>query len=407
MFLYRLLTITLSLLIFNHLLWKSLRVKQSRFLLERLGFGLSHIPAGCIWFHCASVGETQTALSLIYELRKRNPAQAFLITTNTITGAEIVARQKRNWLFHAYLPMDWVSTTRRFVAKVKPVALYIIETELWPNLIHTFYRQHIPVTIINGRLSDKTTKTNRWITSVYKRTLRLVKHIYVRSESDRKLYVMLGASEDKVSVLGNLKFTPPNMNNIKPQGTTQRDYVVVASTHEGEELAIVEHWNQLNRKELLVIAPRHPERGEQIIKQLAGNNIAARSRNEPVTDATQIYLLDTVGELTSWFADANVIIMAGSFIHRGGHNILEPAHFGKAIIFGPHMESFDDEVKVLLSNNAALQAKSFDDLNNLLPALLDSADDRKQLQDNATRAVAPFINIISDYANVIERQLKQ
>ena len=407
MFLYRLLTIIFSPLILNHLLWKSLRFKQSHFLLQRLGFGLSHIPQQCLWFHCASVGETNTVLSLIYELRKRNPSQNFLITTNTTTGAEIVARQQQAWLFHAYLPMDWVNTTRRFVNHVEPLALYIIETELWPNLVDTFHKQQIPVTIINGRLSRKTTATNRWIKSVYKRTLEHIEHVYVRSEIDRDLYIQLGADQDKVSILGNLKFIPPNIDNINPQKTTHRDYIVVASSHEGEELKITECWNRLNRKELLVIAPRHPERSEQIIKQLAGNNVAVRSKNDPIAEDTQIYLLDTVGELTGWFADAKLIVMAGSFIHRGGHNILEPAHFGKAIIFGPHMESFADEVEILLSGDAALQASSIDDLKNLLPTLLDATAAREQLQTNATKVVEPFVTILSDYADVIERQIKR
>lgn len=407
MFLYRLLTVVLSLLIFNHLLWKSIRLKQSRFLIERIGFGLTHIPQHCVWFHCASVGETQTALSLIYELHERNPALQFLITTNTTTGAEIVAKQQQAWLFHAYLPMDWVSTTKRFVNKIKPTALYIIETELWPNLIHSFHRQNIPVTIINGRLSKKTTTANRWIKSVYKTTLGLLEHIYVRSEVDRELYITLGADENNVSVLGNLKFTPPNINNITAQRATKREYVVVASTHEDEELQITEHWNALNRNELLVIAPRHPNRSEQIINQLAGNQVAVRSKHDLITEHTRIYLLDTVGELTSWFADAKLIIMAGSFIHRGGHNILEPAHFGKAILFGPHMESFIDEVEVLLSNDAALQASSIDDLTKILPTVLDSVAAREELQTNATKAVAPFANIIANYADVIEQQLKQ
>ncbi len=407
MFLYRLLTIVFSPLIFNHLLWKSLRFKQSRFLLQRLGFGLNHIPQQCLWFHCASVGETNTALPLIYELRKRNPSQKFLVTTNTTTGAEIIARQEQAWLFHAYLPMDWVNTTRRFTNQIKPLALYIIETELWPNLIDVFHKQHVPVTIINGRLSEKTTATNRWIKSVYKSTLKHIEHIYVRSRIDRDRYIQLGADQNKVSILGNLKFIPPNKKNIKTQKTTDRDYIVVASSHEGEELEITECWNQLNRKELLVIAPRHPERSEKIIKQLAGNNIAVRSKKTPVTEDTKIYLLDTIGELTRWFVNAKVIIVAGSFIHRGGHNILEPAHFGKAIIFGPHMESFEDEVEILLSGSAALQVTSIEDLKNILPSLLDSNTAREQLQTNATRAVEPFTRILSDYADIVEHQLKR
>jgi len=410
MFIYRFLIFIFSPLILAHLIWKSFRLGQPRFLLQRLGFRLKHIPKSCIWFHCASVGETNTILPLLHELHKRHPNLQFLITTNTTTGAEIVERQNLPWLFHAFLPMDWCLTTLSFIRQLKPRALYLVETELWPNLIVLCNDKGIPVNIINGRLSNKTSGANSWVRSVYKQVLSQVTHIYVRSETDQNNYLNLGASDNQVSILGNLKFIKPISINAKSQTMTQRDYVLVASSRSNEEYQITKVWNKLNRNELLVIAPRHPERREDIIKQLKqtglkSDEIALRSQNNNINEQTRIYLLDTIGELIQWLTDAKLIIMAGSFIHRGGHNILEPAHFGKAIVFGPHMESFVDESELLVSKGAALQVQSFEELGNTITVLLDNKASRIELEDNVKKTLQPVARIGTDYADANHQQL--
>lgn len=410
MFIYRFLIFIFSPLILTHLLWKTFRLGQPRFLLQRLGFKLHHLPQGCVWFHCASVGETNAILPLLHELHKRQPDLQFLITTNTTTAARIVEQQNLSWLFHAFLPMDWCITTLSFIHQLKPRALYLVETELWPNLITLCNGKGIPVSIINGRLSSKTTDANNWVRSVYKQILSQIKHIYVRSEVDQNNYLKLGASNDQVSVLGNLKYIPPASLHGEPQTITQGDYVVVASSHEDEEYQIAKIWNTLNRDELLVIAPRHPERRDSIVKQLnlAGiepDAIALRSRNDHINEHTRIYLLDSIGELMQWFSQAKLIIMAGSFVHRGGHNILEPAHFGKAIVFGPHMESFIDESELLTEKGAAIQVQSFEDLGKTLVVLLNNKASRVELEFNVKQTLQPFANIVNDYADVIEQQL--
>ena len=410
MFIYRFLIFIFSPLILAHLIWKSFRLGQPRFLLQRLGFQLQHIPQSCLWFHCASVGETNTILPLLHELHNRHPDLPVLITTNTTTGAEIIERQNLPWLFHAFLPMDWCLTTLSFIRQLKPRVLYLVETELWPNLIVLCNDKNIPVNIINGRLSNKTSGANSWVRSVYKQVLSQVTHIYVRSKADQNNYLNLGASDNQVSILGNLKFIPPASINIESQTSTQRDYVLMASSHSDEEYQFTKIWNALNRNELLVIAPRHPERREGIIKQLKqtglySDAIALRSQNDNITEQTRIYLLDTIGELMQWFTQAKLIIMAGSFIHRGGHNILEPAHFGKAIVFGPHMESFVDESELLTSKNAAVQVQSFDELGVVITELLDNQTSRKKLEDNVKQTLQPFAHIVNDYADVIEQPL--
>jgi len=402
MFLYRLLNFLLIPLTFSYICWKAVRHKQLRYLKQRLGVGLGAIPQNCLWLHCASVGEVNTALPLLHELHQRNPQQNFLITTNTPTGAEIVARQKQPYLLHAYLPFDWMLSVTLFVSAIKPTALYVMETELWPNLFSICHSRKIPVVIINGRLSPKTTSTYQWVRKVLGQLLLLTDHIYARSEADQAAFIKLGADRNKVSLIGNLKYSPPSSHAIEiPR--VNGDYIVAASTHADEELKILQCWLKLDRPELLVIAPRHPERREEILKQLYSltDRIAVRSRNDEITETTRVYLLDTVGELNNWFAGARLVIMGGSFIPRGGHNLLEPAHFGKAVIFGPSMENFHEEARLMLSKHAAVQVGSVDKLCEQLQHFLANPQALQSLENNVAEATAGFSHIVSDYLDVI------
>ena len=406
MFLYRLLNFLLLPLTFAYLCWKAIRHKQLRYLKQRLGVGLSAIPENCLWLHCASVGEVNTALPLLHELHQRNPQQNFLITTNTPTGAEIVLRQQQPYLYHAYLPFDWMLSVTLFVSTLKPTALYVLETELWPNLFSVCHSKHVPTAIINGRLSSKTTSTYKWVRKVLGQLLQLTDHIYARSEADMAAFIKLGANKNKVSMIGNLKYSPPSIDAIE-NPATNRKYVVAASTHNDEEIQILQCWLKLDRNELLVIAPRHPERREEILKQLSSlsDMIAVRSRNDVITESTKVYLLDTVGELNNWFAGAHLVIMGGSFIPRGGHNLLEPAHFGKAVIFGPSMENFYEETRLMLNKHAAVQVASIDKLCDQLQHFLANPDALESLENNVAEATAGFSHIVDDYADIISPQM--
>ncbi len=403
MFLYRLLNFLLFPLTFSYICLKAVRHKQQRYLKQRLGLGLGGIPKNCLWLHCASVGEVNTALPLVRELHQRHPGQNFLITTNTPTGAEIVARQQHACLFHAYLPFDWMLSVTLFVSTLKPTALCVLETELWPNLFSVCHSRKVPIVIINGRLSPRTTSTYKWVRKVLGQLLQLTEHIYARSEADHDAFIKLGANKTRVSLVGNLKYSPPASPAVD-RPVTRNDYIVAASTHFDEEIHILRCWLQLDRKELLVIAPRHPERRDEIIKQLssATDAIAMRSREDTITDATRVYLLDTVGELNSWFPGAKLVIMGGSFIPRGGHNLLEPAHFGKAVLFGPSMENFRDEARLMLSKHAAVQVASFEKLCEQLQHFLTNPDALRSLENNVHEATASFRHIVEDYADILD-----
>lgn len=407
MFFYRLLNFLLFPLTFSYICWKSVRHGQKRYLKQRLGIGLSGIPKNCFWLHCASVGEVNTALPLLHELHRRKPGRMFLVTTNTPTGAEIVLRQQQPWLFHAYLPFDWMLSVTLFVSTLRPVALCVLETELWPNLFSVCHSRKVPIVIINGRLSPKTTSTYKWVRKVLGQLLQLTEHIYARSQADHDAFIKLGANKTRVALVGNLKYSPPAVETVAPP-QTEREYLVAASTHFDEEIHILRCWMQLERQELLVIAPRHPERGDEILKQLRNvtRSIAVRSRGESIDDTTRVYLLDTVGELNSWFSRAKLVIMGGSFIPRGGHNLLEPAHFGKAVIFGPSMENFREEAQLMLNMHAAVQVTSFEKLCEQLQHFLINPDALQSLENNVHEAAAGFKHIVADYADILEPLMK-
>jgi 3-deoxy-D-manno-octulosonic-acid transferase len=279
-----------------------------------------------------------------------------------------------------------------------------METEIWPNLFTLCNKQNLAIRIINARLSKKTTAANRWIKALLKYSLSKVSAIYARSDANAQSYQQLGADADIIQTTGNLKIAtarPAVHSGDKIPIAIDRDYVLLASTHDDEERQFYKLWQKLERPELLVIAPRHPERGVVIIKQTGSNNIAVRSRQQKVTQQTDIFLLDSVGELKSLFKKAKLVVMGGSFTPIGGHNILEPASYNRAIITGPYMDNFSDELALMLEKNAIIQVASYDELLSQMQQLLDNDELRETLQNNTARLSHNAEKILEDYSSLI------
>ena len=199
-----------------------------------------------------------------------------------------------------------------------------------------------------------------------------------------------GNDKKIISTVGNLKLTTAlktEQNRNDNAFSIEQEYVLIASTHEDEEKHIYDIWKKMRRDELLIIAPRHPERGPAVTRNLASDNIAIRSKDQSITDETEIFLLDTVGELRNYFANAKLVIMGGSFVPVGGHNILEPASYGVAVITGPYMENFKEELSLMKNNDAIIQVDSYQSLEKELAMLLDDENRRSSLQEN-TKALA-------------------
>lgn len=401
---YRLLFALLTPLWLGYTLWQALREKSWRYLRERCGHYRGAAPRAPIWLHAASVGELNAALPLITVLRARHPQTPLLLTTATVSSARLAARSLPADVPHVFLPLDWRGAVRRFFDHYRPRCALIMETELWPTLYAGCAKRHIPLIIVNGRLSVRTRNAPRWLCRQYRCALQRASAILARSEADKAGFIALGTPAEKVQVIGNIKFSA-DIRAAAASVALSRPYVLAASTRDGEEVLLLRAWQQDERADrLLVIVPRHPKRLPDILRDLAlpPEQIAVRSRGDDITAHTRVYLADTFGELTGFMAGAELVIMGGSLVPKGGQNVLEAAHLGKALVFGPHMDNFADEARLLLENNAAIQVRDADALGQVLTELLAQPERCAALGAAAQHLVERRRDMATRYAVALE-----
>ncbi len=340
-------------------LWQSLRAFEIRYFLQRFAlFFIAPFNKNGLWIHAASVGEVNAVIPLLLKIHAAHPNTPLTITTNTITSALVVKKQLPKTIQHIYFPLDYRWAVKRIINKIKPKAIFIVETELWPNLYTELNKQNIPLTVINGRISEKTLHAKNWLKEIYAGILPLITKVYARSETDQTRFISLGLPENKIEVLGNIKFSSYKSEKTDPI-SLDRTYVLAASTRDDEEQLIVSAWNKSDHaNHLLVIVPRHPHRLPEILKQLKPCNldIAVRSKKDTVSGNTDVYIADTIGELKQFISGSEFVLMGGSFVQKGGHNILEVAQLGKAVIFGPDMCNFEDEANIFIQYHAGIQS---------------------------------------------------
>jgi len=364
------------------LLWRSLSSPAYRQRIpERLGIVKSDSNQPIIWLHAVSVGETIAAKPLIEALINNYPDYRVLVTTTTPTGSEQVRSLFSNRVDHVYYPYDLPEIIFRFLKRIKPHILIVVETEIWPNLYAACNKRDIPIVIVNARLSAKSTHAYKKIKSLVAETLSYVKAIAVRSKADAESFKQLGAIENRVQVTGNIKFDLVlDQEQIKlgkqrrKQWGKDRPVWVAASTHEGEDeqlLVIYHHLLKAFPDLLLVLVPRHPERFEKVyalsqafsgdeqgnelnndltvIRHSQTNDYKSVEVNTVGVNSIEVNIIigDTMGEMQSWFATASVVFMGGSLVETGGHNPLEPISQGVPVVSGPFMFNFDDVVAEL------------------------------------------------------------
>ena len=370
---YRILLRVLSPILLGYTFWKSIKAAGPRYTRERLGFyGVSTSNAQVnkkqLWVHAASVGEVITVLPLVKSWLATIDNGQVLFTTGTPTGYEVLKKQDINGVTHQYLPIDFPGACRRFLKQAAISHAWIVETEIWPWLYASCYQNGVKLTIINGRLSDTTSKQSvGFLASSYYRALCHVR-ILARTQEDARRFISLGAKADNVQIAGDLKYATGSVQlDIEP--FIKQPFVLAASTHAGEELRIADAWKLVTKsKTLLVIAPRHPERGPSIYNDLVkkGFAVALRSIDPTPSDAHEIYVVDTLGELPLLYRYALAAFVGGSLIERGGHNIIEPAQFACPTIVGPHTFNFADMVTRLENNNAIAIAHTATEVANFL-----------------------------------------
>lgn len=398
---YRFLLLHLYIPLVFYTLWQAIKVKQRHYFFQRLGFGYGqHQTEKGLWFHAASVGEVNAIIPLLTELKQQSPQTPITLTTNTPTGAAIAEKQLADKIRHIYFPLDYRYALRRLFNHINPARIYIVETEFWPNFYTLASNRHIPLFIINGRVSGKTLHTRNWLKKLYAQILPVLKRVYARSETDRARFIQLGMPEERVEVTGNIKFAINNDDLIEP-ARLPRPYVLAASTRDNEEKVIIRAWLESEHADhLLVIAPRHIQRLTSILDDLKPFHldIAVRSKNEAITDSTDLYIADTMGELKPFIAGAEFVIMGGSFVPKGGHNILEVAQQGKAVIFGPDMRSFSDEASLFLQHKAGVQCNP----DALAGRISQMFSEREEYEKNTRQMMKDAQNILTKYLQLIE-----
>ncbi|MDH5368477.1 MAG: 3-deoxy-D-manno-octulosonic acid transferase [Gammaproteobacteria bacterium] len=396
---YKLLLFILFIPLAIYTLWQSLRAFELRYFLQRIAISYgSKSKKGGVWIHTASVGEVNAVMPLILKLTEEKPTLPITITSNTTTSAAVIKKQLPSNIRHFYFPLDYNWAIKRILNKINPKAVFIVETEFWPNLYTELHQRNIPLTIINGRVSEKTLHAKQWLKNIYSEILPLVTNVYARSETDQGRFVELGLESTKIDVLGNIKLSVQTEQQIEPINLN-RAYVLAASTREDEEQIIVEAWLKSERKDLLlVIVPRHPNRLSEILSQLKQFklNITIRSKKEPVTPQTDIYIADTIGELKQFIAGSEFVLMGGSFVNKGGHNILEVAQLGKSVIFGPVMSNFEDESELFLQHEAGIQCDN-KQLASTFTRLVNNKKYRTSIEENAINLIKANDNIDKYY----------
>lgn len=352
---------------------------------ERLGIAGKPRPDGpLVWVHGVSVGESLSALPVINQLLNDDPGLHVLITSATTTSAEILSKRLPERAVHQYIPVDTPQAVDRFLDHWSPDLAIFIESDLWPNLLTALDRRGITRLLISARITGKTARgwqrTRRSMTELL-RGFSLI--LPQDAASDQRLRDLLGPTDPRLGPISNLKTVGAPLpddaekREILESQLQGRPLILAASTHPTEENYIATALDSLIRQTgaLLIIAPRHPVRAEAIRLDLEalGLRVAQRSQLDTVEEDTHIYLADTLGELGVFFRLADVVIMAGSFSEKiGGHNPLEAARLGKAVITGPDLYNWDSVYTPLFEAGAAFRVMSRDELGFCVQSLLDA-----------------------------------
>lgn len=386
-YIYSFITYLLLPFVILKLCWSSVRNPDYRRRWpERFGFISGQHDRPVIWVHAVSVGEVQAAVPLINRLLERYPDHSIVITTMTPTGARTVQQRFGPAVIHYYLPYDIAWAVRRFLDRLRPAILIVMETEIWPNLFYYAHRRKVPVVLVNARMSSRSAAGYARFPSLTRSTLNRISLVAAQGREDARRLIDLGSNPETTVVTGNLKFDIKLPHSIREQAevlrrslSVNRPVWIAASTHEGEEKLVLDAFSTVLETApdcLLLIAPRHPERFDRVAElcRRRGHKVARRSHDDPVGEDTAIYLIDTLGELPVCYAAADIAFVGGSLVPVGGHNMLEAASLGVPILTGPHFFNFMEITEVLCAADAAWIITGPDTLAEHVLMLIDDAN---------------------------------
>lgn len=409
------------------LLWRCRRgATYHRDLHERFGAvalpaAVTSAPQGCLWFHAASVGEIQGLQPIIAALHTTCPELPVLVSTFTPTGKTMAQRLVPEAAAIFLLPLDVPWIMQRLVRRLRCRAFIVQETELWPNLFQVLAQRHVPIIVVNGRLSLRAMQRYTWIRPWIRRTLAHVSVFLVQSQEMAQRFCQLGAPSHCLQVAGNTNIDRALLAALQPLPSPPltacvegRRLLVCGSTRDGEEAMLLSVYGQLVTQHpdlLLVLAPRHLERVDAVIRLVQARRypVLRRSQCDPTTTlpCPAVIVLDTMGELATLYSLCTLAFVGGSLVPIGGHNILEPAVFAKPVFFGPYMHHFPDLARLLCEARGAMQVQNAQELSERMAYLLEYPAEGHATGQRALAALAANRGALERVTRVVTGILQQ
>ena len=370
---------------------------------ERFGLGAQSLKS-CIWVHAVSVGETLAAVPVIELLLERYPDEDILVTTMTPTGSERVLAAFGQRVTHVYAPYDLPGAVKRFVKRFSPRLLIVMETELWPNIMHYSHKAGCPSIVANARLSERSARGYRKFAPLTQSMLADISTLAVQAKPDAQRFLDLGLKPEQLIVTGSIKFDLNIDEHLKSASVktretwgSERNVLIAASTHLGEDEKILDCFQIVKEKIpnlLLVIVPRHPERFETVAELInkrgfimARRSLHEESSQQHLAAKTDVLLGDTMGELLLLYGASDIAFVGGSFVPTGGHNVLEPLAFGVPAVVGPHMFNFQVIADLLLDEGAIIQVENEKQLAREVITLFQNQNQRIEMGDRGRKVV--------------------
>ncbi len=362
----------------------------------RLGLGLPPVPRGGVVAHAVSVGEVTVARALLSELRRRRPQVPLILSATTATGLQLASGAQVADVTLPF-PLDLPGPTRRFLSATKPRLFVLVETELWPEMLAACGEAGIPVVLVNARISDRSFPRYKLLVPLLRQLLAPLTLALAQTEEDAARLVALGVPPEKVRVTGNIKFDVTPAKPLAPELASRlrhvasgRPILVAGSTMPAEEKQVLAAWKSLQPRPLLLLAPRHPERAQEVLELCRQWEVRAvrRSPLPPTNGTVDVVVLDTVGELAALYELATVAFVGGSLVPTGGHNPIEPARFAVPVVSGPHVRNFAAVYRELARAGGVKIVSHARELQSTLAALLAHPEDAKNLGQRACQVLA-------------------
>lgn len=382
---------------------------------ERLGWKLASIAnqKKSLWIHAVSVGEVLSLQNLIKRIKEKHPDWIIHFSALTNTGIRM-AKEKLQGVDHMFFaPLDFGVIVKKFIKSLKPDVFILAESEFWPNLLRQANKQTKGVLLINGRISERSWKRYKMVRPLARKSLKNIRHFLVQTEKDKEYLLKIGLGPSQIEVAGNLKsevmpasFSEEEIFDLKESlGIGKMKKVIVAgSTRKGEEEMLLHAYAQAKKMEkdiLLIIAPRHPQRADEIdsICQDLGFQVERKSSSSWRKE-WDVFILDTIGELSTFYALSDIVFVGGSLVPWGGHNLLEPAFYSKPVFFGPHMENFSYLSQKFLGTGAARVVSKEKDLLDMF--LLQNQEPLKEMGLKAKETLTSLHGATEKTIKVIE-----